>query len=74
MTDEVLVEALYRARQTGRAGPELADPGLIGAEGGLEHGLELQLAVLNRLLASGERLGRWRAVFSGIGDVAVRFD
>jgi 2-keto-4-pentenoate hydratase len=60
VTDEVLVEALYRARRTGRAGPELADPGLIGAEGGLERGLELQLAVLDRLLASGERLGGWK--------------
>jgi 2-keto-4-pentenoate hydratase len=60
LTDEVLVEAFYQARQTGHAVADLADPGLIEAEDGLQKGLELQLAVLDRLLASGERLGGWK--------------
>lgn len=55
MSDETLVEALFQARRKG-----FADPELIAAEHGLRKGLGLQLAVLDRLLASGERLGGWK--------------
>ena len=60
MSDEALVEALFQARRKGLAGPELADPELIPAERDLREALDLQLAVLARLLASGERLGAWK--------------
>jgi 2-keto-4-pentenoate hydratase len=60
MSDEALVEALFQARRKGLAGPELADPELIPAERDLREALDLQLAVLERLLASGERLGGWK--------------
>jgi 2-keto-4-pentenoate hydratase len=60
MSDEALVEALFQARRKGLATPELADPELIPAEPDLRKGLDLQLAVLERLLASGERLGGWK--------------
>jgi 2-keto-4-pentenoate hydratase len=55
MSDETLVEALFQARLKG-----FADPELTAAEHGLREGLDLQLAVLDRLLASGERLGGWK--------------
>ncbi|WP_248962010.1 2-keto-4-pentenoate hydratase [Sphaerisporangium perillae] len=60
MSDEALVEALFQARRKGVAGRELADPELIAAEHGLRKGLGLQLGVLDRFLASGERLGGWK--------------
>jgi 2-keto-4-pentenoate hydratase len=60
MSDEALVEALFQARRKGLAAPELTDPELIPAEPDLRKGLDLQLAVLERLLASGERLGGWK--------------
>jgi 2-keto-4-pentenoate hydratase len=60
MSDEALVEALFQARQKGLAGPELADPELITAEDDLRKALDLQLAVLERSLAAGERLGGWK--------------
>jgi 2-keto-4-pentenoate hydratase len=60
VSDEILVEAFFQARRKGVAGPELADPELIAAEHGLRKALDLQLAVLDRLLASGERLGGWK--------------
>src|SRR5258708_22179417 len=60
MSDEALVEALFQARRKGLAGPELADPELIAAGYDLRKALDLQLAVLERLLASGERLGGWK--------------
>jgi 2-keto-4-pentenoate hydratase len=55
MSDETLVEALFQARLKG-----FADPGLTVAEHGLPKALDLQLAVLDRFLASGERLGGWK--------------
>lgn len=60
MSDEALVEALFQARRKGLAGPELADPELIATERDLGKGLSLQLAVLERLVTSGERLGGWK--------------
>ena len=60
MSDDALVEALFQARRTGLAGPELSDPGLITADHGLRQALSLQLAVLQRFLAAGEQLGGWK--------------
>jgi 2-keto-4-pentenoate hydratase len=60
VSDEILVEALFQARRKGVAGPELADPELIAAENDLAKALDVQLAVLDRLLTSGERLGGWK--------------
>ncbi|GAA2095094.1 2-keto-4-pentenoate hydratase [Actinomadura alba] len=55
MSDETLVEALFQARRKG-----FADPEPTAAEHDLGKALGLQLAVLDRLVASGERLGGWK--------------
>lgn len=55
MDDQTLVTALVQARLKGSADPELSAAGR-----DLRQALTLQLAVLDRLVASGEQLGGWK--------------
>jgi 2-keto-4-pentenoate hydratase len=55
MHDETLMRALVQARLTGVGDPELS---AVGRD--LRQALNLQLAVLDRLVASGEQLGGWK--------------